>query len=210
MASVGFYWVVNMIVGLTGGIGSGKSAVSAQLQTLGILVVDADQVAREVVLVGSPALNTITKHFGAQILHQDGSLNRAVLRQQIFSDKTQRQWLEALLHPLIGEAIGKQLAGASSIYAVLESPLLLETAQHKTTDFVVVVDASEAQQRQRACKRDGTSGDQIDAIINSQMPRQQRLDKAHWVLDNQQDLGHLSAQVLQLHEHLCQLTEHKL
>ena len=80
-----------MIVGLTGGIGSGKSAVSAQLQALGILVVDADQVAREVVLVGSPALHSIAKHFGTQILHHDGCLNRAALRQQIFADKTQRQ-----------------------------------------------------------------------------------------------------------------------
>ncbi|MFT5068802.1 MAG: dephospho-CoA kinase [Candidatus Paceibacteria bacterium] len=197
-----------MIVGLTGGIGSGKSAVSAQLQALGILVVDADQVAREVVLVGSPALHSIAKHFGTQILHHDGCLNRAALRQQIFADKTQRQWLEALLHPLIGVAIKEQLAGATSLYAVLESPLLLETAQHKTTDFVVVVDASESLQRQRACQRDGSTKLQIDAIISSQMPRQQRLDKAHWVLDNQHDLDHLSAQVLKLHDHLCHITEH--
>ena len=197
-----------MIVGLTGGIGSGKSAVSAQLQALGILVVDADQVAREVVLVGSPALHSIAKHFGTQILHHDGCLNRAALRQQIFADKTQRQWLEALLHPLIGMAIKEQLAGATSLYAVLESPLLLETAQHKTTDFVVVVDASESLQRQRACQRDGSTKLQIDAIISSQMPRQQRLDKAHWVLDNQHDLDHLSAQVLKLHDHLCHITEH--
>ena len=197
-----------MIVGLTGGIGSGKSAVSAQLQALGILVVDADQVAREVVLVGSPALHSIAKHFGTQILHHDGCLNRAALRQQIFADKTQRQWLEALLHPLIGVAIKEQLAGATSLYAVLESPLLLETAQHKTTDFVVVVDASESLQRQRACQRDGSTKLQIDAIMSSQMPRQQRLDKAHWVLDNQHDLDHLSAQVLKLHDHLCHITEH--
>ena len=197
-----------MIVGLTGGIGSGKSAVSAQLQALGILVVDADQVAREVVLVGSPALHSIAKHFGTQILHHNGCLNRAALRQQIFADKTQRQWLEALLHPLIGVAIKEQLAGATSLYAVLESPLLLETAQHKTTDFVVVVDASESLQRQRACQRDGSTKLQIDAIISSQMPRQQRLDKAHWVLDNQHDLDHLSAQVLKLHDHLCHIMEH--
>ena len=154
-----------MIVGLTGGIGSGKSAVSTQLESLGISVVDADQVARDVVLVGSPALKRIAQHFGSQILLKDGALNRAVLRQKIFADKTQRQWLESLLHPLIGEAITEQLAVASSIYAVLESPLLLEASQHKNTDFVVVVDASEALQRQRACKRDGSTEIQIDAII---------------------------------------------
>ena len=210
MASVVFWWVANMIVGLTGGIGSGKSAVSAQLKALGISVVDADQVARDVVLVGSPALSHIAKHFGSQILLPDGTLNRAALRQQIFVDKAQRQWLESLLHPLIGAAIGEQLAVASSTYAVLESPLLLETSQHKNIDFVVVVDASEMHQRQRACQRDGAKADQIDAIIDTQMPRQQRLDKADWVLDNQHDLSHLSEQVLQLHHHLCYMTEHQL
>jgi dephospho-CoA kinase len=199
-----------MIVGLTGGIGSGKSAVSTQLKSIGIFVVDADQVARDVVLVGSPALDLIAKHFGNQILHKDGALNRAALRQKIFTNKAQKQWLESLLHPLIGVAIDEQLAAASSTYAVLESPLLLETSQHKNTDFVVVVDASEELQRLRACKRDGSTAVQIDAIIGSQMQRQQRLDKADWVLDNKQDLNHLSEQVLQLHHHLCHLTEHQL
>ena len=199
-----------MIVGLTGGIGSGKSAVSAQLKALGISVVDADQVARDVVLLGSPALDSIAKHFGSQILLQNGALNRAALRQKIFSDKAQRQWLESLLHPLIGAEIDEQLAAAPSVYVVLESPLLLETSQHKSTDFVVVVDASETLQRQRASERDGNTVVQIDAIIDSQMARQERLDKAHWVLDNQHDLSHLSEQVLQLHHHLCHMTEHQL
>ena len=199
-----------MIVGLTGGIGSGKSAVSAQLKALGISVVDADQVARDVVLVGSPALKSIAEHFGDQILLKNGALNRANLRQQIFLDKAQKQWLESLLHPLIGASINEQLNAGSSIYTVLESPLLLETSQHKNIDFVVVVDASEAHQRQRACQRDGAKADQIDAIIDTQMPRQQRLDKADWVLDNQHDLSHLSSQVLQLHRHLCHIMEDQL
>ena len=199
-----------MIIGLTGGIASGKSAVSAQLKALGIVVVDADQVARDVVVIGSPALERIAQHFGMQILLEDGTLNRAKLRQCIFADKAQKQWLEALLHPLIGAAITQQLALASSVYVVLESPLLLETSQHKTTDFVVVVDASETLQRERSCKRDGSTRLQIDAIINSQMTRQKRLDKANWVIDNQQDLINLKAQVLQLHDHLCRITEHLL
>ena len=199
-----------MIVGLTGGIGSGKSAVSAQLKALGISVVDADQVSRDVVFLGSPALNSIAKHFGSQILLQNGALNRAALRQKIFADKTQRQWLESLLHPLIAAEIDKQLAAAPSVYAVLESPLLLETSQDKSTDFVVVVDASEALQRHRASVRDGNTLVQIDAIIDSQMPRQKRLEKAHWVLDNQYDLSHLSEQVLQLHHHLCHMMESQL
>jgi len=199
-----------MIVGLTGGIGSGKSVVSAQLKSLGAWVVDADQVARDVVIVGSPALSHIVEHFGDEILFGNGTLNRAALRQQVFSDTAQRQWLEALLHPLIGATIDKQLTMGSGTYAVLESPLLLETLQYKKTDFVVVVDTSEALQRQRACERDRSALDQIDAIINTQLARQQRLDKAHWVLDNQQELTHLKKQVLQLHKHLCQMMEQKL
>jgi dephospho-CoA kinase len=198
-----------MIVGLTGGIGSGKSAVSAQLKAIGISVVDADQVARDVVLVGSPALNHIANYFGNQILLDDGALNRAALRQKIFANKVQKQWLESLLHPLINVEIHQQLAAASSVYAILESPLLLETGQHKYTDFVVVVDASVELQRLRACQRDGSTAVQIDAIIASQMPRRQRLPKADWVLDNQQDLNHLSEQVLKLHHHLCHMTEHQ-
>jgi len=199
-----------MIVGLTGGIGSGKSIVSAELKSLGAWVVDADQVARDVVIVGSPALSRIVEHFGDEILFGNGTLNRAALRQQVFSDTAQRQWLEALLHPLIGATIDKQLTMGSGVYAVLESPLLLETLQYKKTDFVVVVDTSETLQRQRACERDRSSLDQIDAIMNTQLARQQRLDEAHWVLDNQQDLTHLKKQVLQLHKHLCQMMEQKL
>jgi len=196
-----------MIVGLTGGIGSGKSAASGYLKQLGVTVVDADQVAREVVVTGSPALTKIAGHFGHQVLSSDGSLDRAILRQRIFSDKAEKNWLESLLHPLIGASIDAQLAAARSTYAVLESPLLLETQQHTKVDFIVVVDASEAQQLQRASLRDNNSAPQIKAIIASQMERQQRLERAHWVLDNQHDRNHLLQQVEQLHQHLCQLTE---
>ncbi len=196
-----------MIVGLTGGIGSGKSAASGFLKQLGVTLVDADKVAREVVVAGSPALATIATHFGEQVLLPDGNLDRAALRQNIFSNKAQKDWLEALLHPLIGASIDTQLAVACGPYAVLESPLLLETQQHTKVDFIVVVDASEAQQLQRASLRDHNSTQQIRAIMASQMQRQQRLDRAHWVLDNQQDLSHLQQQVAQLHQHLCQLTE---
>jgi len=198
---------MGMIVGLTGGIGSGKSAVNGYLKQLGVTLVDADKVAREVVVAGSPALTTIAAHFGQQVLLPDGSLDRAALRQSIFSNKAQKDWLEALLHPLIGASIDTQLAAACGPYAVLESPLLLETEQHTKVDFIVVVDVSEAQQLQRASLRDNNSAQQISAIMASQMERQKRLDRAHWVLDNQQDLNHLQQQVAQLHQHLCQLTE---
>ena len=199
-----------MIVGLTGGIGSGKSVVGGQLKSLGVQVVNADQVAREVVVEGSPALVAIAKYFGNEILLKNGSLNRALLRHKIFTDKAQKKWLETLLHPIIGSAIDAQLTASLGPYSVLESPLLLETVQHKKTNFVVVVDTSEALQRQRACLRDASEVGQIEAIMNAQLPRNERLARADWVLDNQRDVKHLSVQVLQLHQHLCQMTEQSL
>jgi dephospho-CoA kinase len=203
-----------MIVGLTGGIGSGKSAVSGYFKDLAVVVIDADQVARDVVVVGSPALTSIESHFGSQILLEGGGLDRAALRQRIFSDAPQKRWLEQLLHPLIGAAIDAQLAAALAQkdhcgYVVLESPLLLETQQHAKTDYIVVVDATEAQQLERAGRRDTNTAEQISAIIASQMPRQQRLDQAQWVLNNQHDQAHLHQQVLTLHQHLCQLADPK-
>lgn len=204
-----------MIVGLTGGIGSGKSAVSGYFKDLAVAVIDADQVARDVVVVGSPALASIEAHFGSQILLADGGLDRAALRQRIFSDAPQKRWLEQLLHPLIGVAIDTQLAAALAQadpcgYVVLESPLLLETPQHTKTDYIVVMDVTEAQQLERAGRRDTNTAEQISAIIASQMPRQQRLDQAQWVLNNQHDQAHLHQQVLTLHQHLCQLAGPKL
>ena len=196
-----------MIVGLTGGIGSGKTAVSSQLKKMGIKVVDADQVSRDLVEAGSPALKKIVQHFGDSILLSNGSLDRAALRKLIFAQPSQKQWLENLLHPLVAATTDKKLATFSSPYVVLESPLLLETSQHKKTDFVVVVDAPENLQLERATKRDNNSQAQIKAIMNAQMPRAMRIQKADWVLENHEDINDLHKKVLQLHQHLCQILE---
>ena len=196
-----------MIVGLTGGIGSGKTAVSSQLKKMGIKVVDSDQVSRDLVEAGSPALKKIVQHFGDSILLSNGSLDRAALRKLIFAQPSQKQWLENLLHPLVAATTDKKLATFSSPYVVLESPLLLETSQHKKTDFVVVVDAPENLQLERATKRDNNSQAQIKAIMNAQMPRAMRIQKANWVLENHEDINDLHKKVRQLHKHLCQLSE---
>ena len=199
-----------MIVGLTGGIGSGKSAVSSLLKARDITVVDADQAARDVVQKGCPALGDIAQHFGQHMLLASGELDRAALRLRVFSadsDPADKQWLEALLHPLIGQTIDQQLALAKGPYRVLESPLLLETTQHECTSFVVVVDCTEEQQVDRASIRDGNTEAQIRTIMANQLPRQQRLTKAHWVINNQSDMQQLEQQVQDLHEHLCQLTK---
>ena len=195
------------IVGITGGIGSGKNAVTDLLQKLGITVVDADVVAREVVAKGEPALDKITEHFGSHIITASGDLDRTALRKIIFTDSTAKTWLEQLLHPMIRESIKQQLHVATSSYAVLSSPLLLETDQHELVDTVVVVDASEELQLTRTVKRDSASEEQIKAIMAAQLPRQERLKKADIIVDNNADLESLENQISKLHTKLSKIAE---
>lgn len=190
------------VVGLTGGIGSGKSAVSRRLEAKGIAAVDADVVAREVVEPGEPALTKIATHFGEGIIDDQSGLNRAALRELVFADEKKRTWLEQLLHPLIRDRILQQLESAESAYTVLVSPLLLETDQHLLVNHVVVVDVEEQQQIDRTMARDNNSEEQVKAILAAQMTRQQRLDKADDVVDNTQDMSALDAQIEQLHARL--------
>ncbi len=188
------------IVGLTGGIGSGKSAVAAQFRALGIKVVDADLAARKVVEPGMPALAAIADHFGPRVLLGDGNLDRAALRQIVFGDDTERVWLEQLLHPRIGAWLAAELAAATSAYAMLESPLLLESTQHQSVRRVLVVDVPEDVQVSRAMARDGNTAAQIRAIIAKQLPRAERLRRADDVIDNSADLAALIAPVAALHQ----------
>ncbi|WP_439105680.1 dephospho-CoA kinase [Congregibacter sp.] len=192
-------------VGITGGIGSGKSAVTERLITLGINVVDADVVAREVVAVGSPALKKIVEHYGSDILQDDGTLDRAALRRVVFADPDERLWLEALTHPLIGESIARQLATASSPYAVLSSPLLLEGSQRDFVQHVVVVDVPEEVQIDRTTTRDSNSEELVRSIMAAQMCRKDRLAAADTVIDNSGPLDALDSQVALLHEKLLSL-----
>ncbi|WP_417660569.1 dephospho-CoA kinase [Pseudomonas sp.] len=187
------------ILGLTGGIGSGKSAVAQCFIDLGVHLVDADQAARWVVEPGRPALSQITEHFGAGILQADGQLDRTALRKLIFQDAEQRRWLEALLHPLINQEISQYLAQATSPYAILVTPLLVETGQHALTQRVLVIDAPETLQIERTLMRDSTSLEQVQAILNAQATRQQRLQIADDVLVNDRDLIWLRSEVERLH-----------
>lgn len=187
------------VVGVTGGIGSGKTAVTDRLQQLGITVVDADLAARVIMEPGRPALAAVAEHFGRDILMPDGQLDRAALRKIVFADPAERQWLEALTHPLIGEEIRSQLAAADSPYVVLASPLLLETSQRAFCDLVVVVDVPESVQVERTMARDDNDEDQVRRIIGAQMPREQRLQAADEVIDNSGNLEDLRRQVDALH-----------
>jgi dephospho-CoA kinase len=195
---------VTMIVGITGGIGSGKSAVTRMLEKRGISVVDADLAARIIVQPGTPALKTIAQHFGDEILLSDGSLDRPALRSRVFSDDTDRRWLEQLTHPLIGEEILRQLQASNSAYTVLSSPLLLETQQKALADYIVVVDVSEEIQIARTVARDDNDEAQVKKIMAAQMSRPNRLTQADIVIDNSKSLAELELEVGKLHASLLQ------
>ncbi|MBK8102190.1 MAG: dephospho-CoA kinase [Cellvibrionales bacterium] len=194
------------IVGLTGGIGSGKSAAAERFRALGITVVDADVCARIVVEPNKPALKTIAEHFGSEIIQADGTLDRAALRQKIFADEAERKWLEALLHPLIFEEMWSQLQLAQSPYAVLESPLLIEAGQKAICQRVLVIDAAEETQLARATARDNNSIEQVKAIMAAQATRQQRNAKADDIVNNDGDLASLHQAIDKLHQHYLSLT----
>jgi dephospho-CoA kinase len=198
------------IVGLTGGIGSGKTTVASAFKDLGVKVIDADQGSRAVVAPSSPALETIRNHFANSVWENvevvvDKQLDRTALREIIFSDASEKKWLEQLLHPLIREWIIDQLQQAeNSPYIILESPLLLETDQHKLVDTVLVVDVPEPLQLQRASSRDGINCENIQAIMDTQMSRQQRLDHADLVFDNSLNFASLATRVNKLHQRFLQ------
>lgn len=187
------------ILGLTGGIGSGKSAAAEHFAALGVHVVDADHAARWVVEPGRPALAKIAEHFGDAVLQADGQLDRSALRSLIFSDPELRRWLEALLHPLIREEIALNLAQAKSPYAILVSPLLIESGQYATTQRVLVIDAPQALQIERTLMRDNTSEQQVQAILKAQASREERLSHADDILVNDSDLKTLQTEVERLH-----------
>jgi dephospho-CoA kinase len=190
------------VVGLTGGIGSGKSTVARLFGALGVHWVDADDVAREVVEPGAPALKKIAEHFGQEILLPDGGLDRAALRRIVFEAPEERAWLESLLHPVIREELMRQLHPDNYTlpYVLLVSPLLLETDQHELVEKTVVVDVPVDVQIQRTMARDTNDREQVERIIAAQMPREQRLRKADDVVDNNLAMMDVERQVEQLHQ----------
>lgn len=193
------------VVGITGGIGSGKSAVTAKLEQLGIDIIDTDIVAREVVEPGTKALKDIQSYFGDRVLSSDGALDRAALREIVFSEPEKRKWLEALLHPIIRNETIKQLNNTSSPYAVLASPLLLETDQHELTQHIVLIDVSVETQIERTIARDNNNRKQVEAIIAAQMSRTEKQRKSDIIVTNDEDLSALYNKVSVLHETLKRL-----
>jgi dephospho-CoA kinase len=194
-----------LIIGLTGGIGSGKSAVSDRFAALGIEIVDADLASRAVVEPGRPALAAIEEHFGSEVIAADGTLDRAALRKRVFEDESERRWLEALTHPLINEYIDNALTSAASPYAVLAHPLLVETGRTRVCDRILVVDVPESVQLERTMARDDNPESQVRAIMAAQASREERLAAADDVIENDRDLAHLDAEVARLHQTYLEL-----
>jgi len=192
------------VVGLTGGIASGKTTVADLIAAQGINLVDADIVARQVVAIGSAGLKQISAHFGDNILLDNGSLNRALLREKIFSDDTNKQWLNNLLHPMIRAELLAQLAASNSVYTLLVVPLLVENNLTSLCDHVLVVDVAEQVQIQRTMARDNVSDRQAQAILTSQASRQQRLAVADSVVVND-DRQQLINDVAVLHQKFLEL-----
>ena len=190
------------VVGITGGIGSGKSAVTDHLETLGITVVDSDKVARVVVEPGTPGLAAIAQHFGEDILLADGRLDRAALRKIVFDNPDERKVLEGITHPRIRDEISRQLSEANSPYVVLSSPLLLESGQNTFADYVVVVDVPEEVQLTRTMARDDNSEALVKQIMAAQLDRKTRLSRADTSIMNDGSLEALYEHVKKLHEDL--------
>jgi|SRR5690554_1762694 len=198
-----------VVIGLTGGIGSGKTTVSNEFAALGIKVVDADVIAREVVAPGEPLLSVLAQTFGTDILVNDGenkgALNRAALRHIVFADDEKKKLLNSIMHPAIRERLLTHLEAAKSSYVILSAPLLFENQLDQYCHRVLVIDVPEATQIERTKQRDGVSDKQIKAILNSQWSREQRLAKADDVLDNSLPIATLASRVAVLHQAYCKL-----
>ena len=189
-----------LVVGLTGGIGSGKSTVAQLFADLGVPIIDTDQLARDVVQPGSAALLNIAEHFGNDIISSDGSLDRKKCRKLIFEDNIKRLWLEKLLHPLIRNETKKQLEKIQAPYCIVVIPLLVENLPHPYIDRILVVEISEENALARASDRDQSTPDQIKAIMRSQASQQQRLAVADDIIDNNAERSDLPDQVSRLHK----------
>jgi dephospho-CoA kinase len=187
--------MADYIVGLTGGIGSGKTTVANLFADLGVTLVDADIVAREVVNIDSEGLNAIVSHFGDSILLSDGNLDRSKLRERIFNHNDERLWLNGLLHPLIRKTMLEKCKEAQSNYVIMVVPLLFENGLDRLVHRTLLVDISPELQQQRTIARDAVSAKQVKNIIGSQATRAEKLSQADDVIDNHGEVSALKCKV---------------
>lgn len=187
-------------VALTGGIGSGKSTVADEFAHLGVTVIDADIIARQVVEPGTPGLLAIAEKFGPQMINDDGSLNRRRLRERIFAHSEDKAWLNALLHPLIQQETRRQMQASTSPYLLWVVPLLVENRLTDKADRVLVVDVPKETQIERTIRRDGVSREHAEHILAAQATREQRLAAADDVIENMGSADAVASHVARLHD----------
>jgi len=198
-----------LIIGLTGGIGSGKSAVSKLFIELGVPVIDTDLISRQVVEPGQPALQQICRAFGNEILTTNGELDRKKLKNMVFASPAKRKQLEAILHPVIKDEMLRQASLLDTAYCIFAIPLLIEAEQTDLVDRILVIDAPEALRRQRIKQRDQLNDEQINKIFAAQLSRQTRLDHADDIIHNDSDLDRLRTQVIDLSRRYTEIAKHE-
>lgn len=194
-------------VGLTGGIGSGKTTVCRLFEGLGVPIIDADKIAHQVTRPGQAAWHAVRAEFGEQVLDAQGRLDRGALRSLVFTDTKSRERLEAIIHPRVYAEMEKRASLVTTPYCILSVPLLLETGGQAMVDQVLVVDAPAEIRKTRVMERDHVSEAQVEAIIRTQASREKRLAAAHAVITNDSDVAHLERQVLRLNRHYLGLSE---
>ena len=194
-------------VGLTGGIGSGKTTISDLFAELGVDVIDTDEISRALTGKAQPAVAQIAEQFGPDVVAADGSLNRDRMREIAFSDPEAREKLQRILHPLIRAEVQRRLAASAKLYALVVVPLLVESRGYDFADRVLVIDCSEEQQIERVMHRSGLSRDQVKAIMATQASRSERLAAADDVINNDGEMADLRSQVEKLHRQYLSLSE---
>lgn len=189
-----------MIVGLTGGIGSGKSAAANFFQNEGITVIDADDLSREVIEQNTPGFEKIVDCFGSAIIDSDGSINRAFLRQEVFDDEKKKKLLESIIHPLVRDLMIKKIAASQSPYSIIMVPLIFETNSMNNYNRILVIDCDPIVQLERAMLRDKNSKIQIQKIIDSQCSREERISIANDIIPNNDSLENLKIRSIAMHK----------
>lgn len=189
-----------MIVGLTGGIGSGKSAAANFFQNEGITVIDADDLSREVIEQDTPGFKKIVDCFGSAIIDSDGSINRAFLRQEVFDDEKKKKLLESIIHPLVRDLMIKKIAASQSPYSIIMVPLIFETNSMNNYNRILVIDCDPIVQLERAMLRDKNSKIQIQKIIDSQCSREERISIANDIIPNNDSLENLKIRSIAMHK----------
>ena len=189
-----------MIVGLTGGIGSGKSAAANFFQNEGITVIDADGLSREVIEEGTPGFASIVEYFGSKIIDSDGSINREHLRKEVFDDDKKKKLLESIIHPLVRDLMVKKIAASKSPYSIIMVPLIFETNSMSNYNRILVIDCDPKIQLERAMLRDNNSKAQIEKIMDSQCSREERISIANDIIPNNDSLENLKIRSIAMHK----------